>query len=262
MTSIPEKIRQNMICTREIMSLVSPRILMERTPQMIRHESDIIHPVYNSIIAYHGAVSEEALVDIRTIAEHYRIRRIPFTWLSWSHDANADDLTKALEENGLSKVDDITGMSLSLIDWSHEAPAIPGFVIKPIRTASEMFYFRDIVPPVFRLDGEAGDVLVQICEAAAFGENPKYRHYVGFLNGEPAAVATAVHEGDTIGIYNVATLDAYRRKGLGSALTVHALREGQAAGGRLAVLLASKLGANVYRAIGFKEETAIEVYLG
>lgn len=262
MTSNAEKIKQNLIFTMEKMSQVSPCIVMERTPQMIRYESNLSHPLYNRVITYYGALYEGALDEIGSIAARYKTRKVPFTWLTWSHDSGVVELSHVLEANGLKKVDEILGMSLSLIDWTYDTQMIPGLDIKPIRTSTEMNWFRDIVPTVFEMDGEAGEVLVKISQAVAIRENPTFHHYIGFINGKPVAAVTAVHDRETIGIYNVSTVETYRRRGLGSALIIHALREGQAAGGRIAVLQASNMGEGVYLAIGFRVNVTIEVYLG
>ncbi|MBM7569068.1 GNAT family N-acetyltransferase [Paenibacillus sacheonensis] len=262
MTRIPEKIKENMMYTMEQMSIFCPRIILKRTSRVFRYESDIVHSMYNRVIAYQGGLTEDTLIDIARIANSYRTNNVPFTWLTWSHDADVADLTFGLAANGLKKVGDMSGMSLSLTDWRHDAPDIPGFVIKPIQNRSEMDWFQDIVPPVFDLIGEAGNIFVRICEAAAFGENAVFRHYIGFLDGQPVSAVTAVQQGDTIGIYNVAVREAYRRKGFGSAMTAHAVRQGQAAGGRLAVLQASKMGESVYRDLGFSADMAIELFQG
>lgn len=63
-------------------------------------------------------------------------------------------------------------------------------------------------------------------------------------------------------IYNVATSEAYRRRGIGSAVMAHAVLEGQAAGGRLAVLQSSEMEQGVYRSLGFRDDVAIGLYLG
>ncbi|SFS62355.1 GNAT family N-acetyltransferase [Paenibacillus sp. BC26] len=263
MTNMPEKIKQNVIFSRVQLSLVSQRIMVEQTRELMRYESDLTHPLYNSVIAYHQPLSDkDTKEDIERLINGYQARKVPFTWLTWSHDADHANLAQALAENGLKKVDSLSGMSVSLPDWTYISPAIHGLNIKPIRTRAEMNWFREIVLPVFGFEGEAGEALVQISEDAAFGENAAFRHYIGFMDGQPVAAATAIHDGDTIGIYNVATLEGYRRRGLGSALTAHAAREGQAAGGRVAVLLASKMGQGVYQAIGFEENVTIDVYLG
>ncbi|SFJ70570.1 Acetyltransferase (GNAT) domain-containing protein [Paenibacillus sp. UNC496MF] len=262
MTSIQERIKQNMIAMRERMSGVCPRIVFERTPRAIRHQSDLPHPVYNRVLAYSGTSPEDVLDDVGRLSERYRARKVPFTWLTWPHDPGAASLAEALAAHGLDKVDEVSGMSLSLAGWTYEGPAIPGFTVRPIRTRAEMAWFREIVPDRFGFHGEAADVLVRINEAAAMGRHPAFRHYVGFADGRPAAAATAFRDGETIGIYNVATLDGYRRRGLGTALTAHALREGQAAGARLAVLQSSRMGEGVYRSLGFGADVAIGIYLG
>ncbi|MDR6551014.1 GNAT family N-acetyltransferase [Paenibacillus qinlingensis] len=257
-----EQIKRNFIYSMEEMSRVSPHIVMERTPQMIRYESNLAHPLFNRVITYHGALSEDGIDEIGRIANDYIARKTPFTWLTWSHDANVEVLGHVLQAKGLNKVDEMSGMSLELRNWNYEKKVIPGFVIKPILSSSEMGWFRDIVPSVFEVNGEIGEVFGQISEDVALGENAAYRHYIGILDGQPVAALTAVHVGETIGIYNVATLEAYRRRGLGCALIFHALHEGQAEGRRLAVLLASTMGEGLYKSIGFNVDVTIEVYLG
>ncbi|MGQ7888873.1 GNAT family N-acetyltransferase [Paenibacillus sp. MAH-36] len=232
------------------------------TPQAIRYESDLPHSLFNRIITYKGLKSDGALNDIATIADHYQSSKRPFSWLIWSHDTEAVELASVLEEQGLKKSGQSPGMSLSLTDWTYEAPSIPNFEIKPIRTSSEFSWFKEIALPAFGLQGETGEVFMQVNESLALGEQAILRHFAGFLDGRPAGVVTAFQDGETIGIYNVATAGEYRRRGIGSALTAHAIREGQAAGGKLAVLQSSEMGVRVYRAMGFSEEVRIDFYMG
>ncbi|SFI37306.1 Ribosomal protein S18 acetylase RimI [Paenibacillus sp. UNC496MF] len=262
MTTIPETIKRNMIRTLEHMSLSSPRIVFERTPRAIRYESDLPHPLYNRVIAYEGADEAGADADIGAIAKRYRERGLPLSWLTWSHDRDAAGLARALEAHGFKKAGVMTGMSLPLADWTPDVPAPAGMDIRPVRTESDFAWLEDVILPAFGLEGEAGEVFMRINKIAGTGEDAAFRHYVGFLDGGPAGAATAVHDGETIGIYNVATSEGFRRRGIGSVLTAHAVREGQAAGGRLAVLQASGMGLNVYRQLGFRDDAEIGLYLG
>ena len=118
-----------------------------------------------------------------------------------------------------------------------------------------------MVLPTFNFQGEAGEAFLHIQKASALRESAPFRHYIGYLDGQPAGAATAFYDNDTIGIYNVATMEAFRRRGIGAALTAHALREGQAAGARLAVLQASQMGLGVYRSLGFTVGVDIGVYV-
>ncbi|MZQ85591.1 GNAT family N-acetyltransferase [Paenibacillus sp. 5J-6] len=262
MISTPELIKQNMIHIMKLMSDSSPRMTYVKAPQVVRYESDLAHSLFNRIIAYKGLQAEDALSDIASIASHYKSSKLPFSWLNWSHDSDAAELASVLEEQGLKKSGHSPGMALSLEDWTYQAPAIPSFVIKPILANSELSWFKEIALPAFGLQGELGDAFTQVNAVLGIGEHAPLRHYVGFLDGRPAGVVTAFQDGETLGIYNVATSEEFRRRGIGSALTAHAIREGQAAGSKQAVLQSSDMGVSVYRALGFKEEVIIDFYIG
>ena len=262
MTNNSEIIKRNLIRAMKQMSDASPRIAFEMTPQAIRYETDLPHPLFNRVISYSGMESAGAAADIAAIAAHYRAAGLPFSWLTWLHDAEAAKLKLALEREGLARAGGMTGMALSLADWTYDTPTIPNFEIRSIRTASDLVWFEEVVLPAFGLQGEAGALFMQMNARSGIGEHAACRHYVGFADGRPAGAATAFLDGETIGIYNVATAEAYRRRGIGSAVTAHAVREGQAAGARLAVLQSSELGHRVYRELGFRDEVAIELFLG
>lgn len=262
MRNMPELIKQNMIHIMKYMSDASPRMTYVKTPQVVRYESDLSHSLFNRIIVYAGLLSEEALSDIASIVDHYKSSKLPFSWLNWSHDSNAAELARVLEEQGLKKSGHSPGMALSLADWTYHAPAIPNFDIKPILTNSEISWFKEIALPAFGLRDELGDAFMQVNEALGIGEHAPLRHYVGFVDDRPAGVVTTFQDGETLGIYNVATSEAFRRRGIGSALTAHAVREGQAAGSKQAVLQSSEMGVSVYRALGFREDVTIDFYIG
>jgi ribosomal protein S18 acetylase RimI-like enzyme len=75
------------------------------------------------------------------------------------------------------------------------------------------------------------------------------------------ATACAWVSDGCVGIFNVATTPAHRRRGYGRAVTEHAVRAGFAAGADLAWLQASELGASVYASMGFREVDREEVYV-
>lgn len=84
--------------------------------------------------------------------------------------------------------------------------------------------------------------------------------YVGYEDGRPVATAALCMTAGTAGVYNVAVSPAHRRRGLGEALTAHAIRRGvQHFGADLATLQASEAGAPVYLRMGF---TVVSHYRG
>jgi predicted acetyltransferase len=63
------------------------------------------------------------------------------------------------------------------------------------------------------------------------------------------------------GIYFVATIPEARRRGIGFAITIKALKEAREMGYWVSILQASKMGEPVYRKIGFQEYCKISSYI-
>jgi ribosomal protein S18 acetylase RimI-like enzyme len=74
---------------------------------------------------------------------------------------------------------------------------------------------------------------------------------VGYVDSKPVTAAFLFKVGPVAGITGVATIPAYRRRGLGTAVTWAALREGAACGCRHATLAALGASYDLYRKMGF-----------
>jgi ribosomal protein S18 acetylase RimI-like enzyme len=86
------------------------------------------------------------------------------------------------------------------------------------------------------------------------GVDPDAFHVVvGCLDGEPVAAGIAyVHEGDC-GVYNVATHEHARRRGIGTAVTAALVHDARARGCETASLQSVPMAEGVYAAAGFRE---------
>ena len=93
----------------------------------------------------------------------------------------------------------------------------------------------------------------------ALAARPGATIYVGYSDGIPVTSGLGVRTGRTIGIYNVATVDAARRRGHGAAMTMRIVADGAAAGCDVAILQASDMGRSIYERLGFR--TVVE-YVG
>jgi predicted acetyltransferase len=93
-------------------------------------------------------------------------------------------------------------------------------------------------------------------------EDSPLRSYLGRLDGEAVAASSLLVAAGVAGIYNVATLSEARRQGLGTAVTLEALREARELGYRIGVLQSSAMGFGVYRRLGFEQHGTYHVYVG
>ena len=94
------------------------------------------------------------------------------------------------------------------------------------------------------------DAFLELMTPAVIGR-PGVRTYVGKVAGEPVVTGAGVCLENHVGIFNVATLPAHRRRGYGAAITRRAVRDGLDRGARWAWLQSSPDGYTVYEKLGF-----------
>jgi N-acetylglutamate synthase len=78
------------------------------------------------------------------------------------------------------------------------------------------------------------------------------RAYLGEFEDVPVATAVGVTEGTAVGVFNVGTLEEWRGKGFGRALTTRVIADGYADGAKWSYLQSSPSGLPVYRRLGFE----------
>lgn len=141
---------------------------------------------------------------------------------------------------------------------------VPGMILDDVRSvpndgAPEGIEVRRVTKANlddFLLVNQAGfgipeDVVRQMITPALF-DVLDVEAYVGYAGDEPVASSALVVTHRVAGIYNVATMPEHRRRGLGAALTLHAVRRGREEGCVMASLQASSMGRPVYERIGFR----------
>jgi ribosomal protein S18 acetylase RimI-like enzyme len=148
----------------------------------------------------------------------------------------------------------------------------PGMTLRP-REAVRVDPPEGVEP--FRVDDPALlDELVEV-DAAAFGgepaitrrflpdavlDDPAQRVYAARVDGRLVAAGESTTVDGVLGVFGVATLPAYRRRGIGAALTSFLLAD-RAGEADLAFLDASELGLGVYRRLGFESTSTWEVWV-
>lgn len=81
---------------------------------------------------------------------------------------------------------------------------------------------------------------------------PDTRTFTGYLNGRAVASCSLFLTGRVAGIYNVSTLPEARGRGIGEAITWHAVHAGAEDGALIASLQASDMGRPIYQRMGFR----------
>jgi GNAT superfamily N-acetyltransferase len=95
---------------------------------------------------------------------------------------------------------------------------------------------------------------VGVPEGLLAGVDPRpFRLLLARLDGATVATALGFERAGDCGIFNVATVEPARRRGLGTALTARLLHDAAARGCRTASLQATEMAERLYAAVGFRD---------
>ncbi len=137
----------------------------------------------------------------------------------------------------------------------------PGMVLHPIPDPPELPDDVGVTPvdeagrDEFLGVGEALGLPRDVAEALfsrSILRDAEVEAFVGRLDGRPVGYSLAIRSAGASGVYNVGTLPAARRRGVGTALTWAAVAAGRAAGFDCAVLQSSEMAVSMYEAMGFR----------
>jgi GNAT superfamily N-acetyltransferase len=213
---------------------------------VVTYHLDRPFPLFNMVSGARfapGTVEERA----REVIAPYLERGLPFMWWT-TPSSHAEELTPLLTELGLA-MEPVPGMYVAL-DGPVDPRLPDGVTIEPV-DASRL----DDLLPVF-LDGYGipRDFAPEfaILFEALFGTGDLV-HVVAFVDGLPVAGGSAWVTGATAGLYNISTLEVWRGRGLGYAVTAALLNLSGEHGCTHAVLHASEMGLPVYERLGFVE---------
>ncbi len=159
-----------------------------------------------------------------------------------------DTATEAeLHTAGLAFSDIVPGMFLADAA-ACQGPEVDGLGVERVTGGEPMEQWLTVVCESFGLPRDAADTFF----GPRYFLDPEIENYLGTIAGDAVATSTLLMSHGIAGVHNVGTLATHRRRGIGEALTAHAVRRGAEMGCRSANLQASDMGRPVYERMGFK----------
>jgi ribosomal protein S18 acetylase RimI-like enzyme len=213
-------------------------------------------------LTFCNGIATTRIVDgeagIERVMAPFRERGRSFRW--WiSPSTEPADLAARLAARGLRHVFDSAGMAADLTGMP-EVGQPDGLTIVRIRDEAAMHSWANILCSVFNLSAADCATWIDVFSQIGFGDEAQWAHFVGFLEGIPVATTSLLMAGELAGIYHVATMPQARGRGVGAAVTDHAMRHAREQGARQAALQSSELGFNVYRSLGFEHVCDLTLY--
>jgi GNAT superfamily N-acetyltransferase len=244
---------ENMVEALATAAALAPDALVERADGVALIATGLPPRLFNQVLVERDSVRPEA---ITAAVAKTRDRGDPFVV---SLRAGMDDRHLPLMEQlglvPLSAQPWMPGMALNPLPSSGTATSPPGHEIRRVTDGPGI---TDLT-----VTGAAGFGMPVEWVEAIIGEPlvvlPSASLYVGYSDGVPVTTGVGIRTGRTIGIYFIATVEAARRRGLGSAMTMRIVDDAASSGCDVAILQASDMGYPIYQRLGF--ETVVE-YVG
>lgn len=225
---------------------------VEEDDDVLAVETGSSIPTFNPVFVRH--VPRDAAALVRRVVD----RSVPVVVTANPAIADIDRLVAAATETGLVQRPRLPGMALAgladLADLESRGTDTaveiePPLAIETVATSARWRTYFDVICRGF---GVPQELVGRLTDPAIY-EFDHIAGFLGFVGAKAVTTSLAYLEGDTVGIYNVATLPAHRRRGLGEAMTWAACEWGRQHGAEVAVLQASEMGYPIYERMGFRE---------
>lgn len=233
-----------------------PLVHVHDDPEILWSISDIPFPVFNGVMrAWLPPERVDPLID--SLLAQARARRVPLMW--WTGPGTRpEDLGERLKARGFVWEGPLPGMAVEL-GHLKQGPAAPqGLTVERVTSAEGIREWTQACALGFGLPDFVRDAFGEMMSHA---DPSATQAYVARLDGQAVASSLMLLAAGVAGIYNVATVPAARRKGIGAAVTLAPLLQAREQGYKVGILHSSEMGASVYKSLGFREYCQLSQWL-
>jgi ribosomal protein S18 acetylase RimI-like enzyme len=191
---------------------------------------------------------ETADQAIAAVMNRFRQEGRSLLWLT-GDPKDLPDLPARLQAHGFVPDHAIPGMAADLDLLPEDEPLPIGLRIESVRDDAA---HQTLAAIQVQTLGEAFGPRVALKRAFGLAAEGPVQHYLGYLNGQAVAAATAICGAGVLSLWGIGTLPAYQGRGIGRAMTLHACLHGRRRGYQVVTLYATPSGLPVYRKLGFE----------
>ncbi len=251
-------------------TLVVQAWLSSRSPDAVRFEGKGIKasstgikvPLLNLALGFDFPINTtDSAIDreIEDVKRFFAERHVPWYW--WmSHQRQPAQIDSFMERHGLvSDRPPLPAMVATLPTLF--IPYDPDIQVWQAKTQADLQAASLIRRTAFRFpEGQALDYFEAMADSWLSGDPARvYLARVG--NEQPASIGALIMGEGVPGVYVMATLPEWGRRGLGKAILTRILRDATADGHGLIVLTASRFGFPLYSQFGFKHIFDYDFYV-
>jgi len=181
------------------------------------------------------------------LVEMFHARQVPALW-QLDPASQPADLAQRLDQLGCQALSSGVCMVAALDSLPQTIQLADGLSVQRVTTESDLDAWLDVW---MHDDDEPRQPREQLYQSLGLSGPQLLRHYLARLGGEPVGVSQLFLGRRAAGLYSVSVLPAFRRRGIGSALTLTPFHDAQKEGYIIGVLGPSPEGQPLYKQLGF-----------
>lgn len=229
--------------------------LVDLTSVRLAHTSYLADQWYNQAYDIMIQPGEDTDRVIKAVEEHFLARdRAPFFYLTPS--TSPENFADILIARGYVLADEEAWMFYNGLANERPETAPNGITVTPVTTESEFKIFTDLYAE--GLPGpEVRNYIREVADSFHFSPGAvRIVHYFACFEDAPAGIVSWFGLGKYAGVYDVATIEKYQRKGIMTALVSRAVQDAQSQGAKHVFLQTGKGDDSeaALRRVGFQTE--------
>ncbi len=243
MRGAAEEVSRNLGVTFDTLARHSPAGATERFGSIKAVSAGVPTPTFNRVFVFEPF--EET--DLMAAIDWFTARNDPF-WVT-GLETHREDIEAAFGDDSYEKSDPPQpGMARAL---SSDLPSTDSDVeITRASSETELDAWAEVAESVFEFSEETNRRITPFSVLDGQG----LHYFVGRIEGQLAACGMLSLDGTVAGVYVIGVDEAFRRRGIGEAMTWEVLREGRANGAEVGVLQSTQMGYPLYDKMGFDTE--------
>jgi ribosomal protein S18 acetylase RimI-like enzyme len=235
-----------------------PEMKVEQTESYVFINSGYKTDTFNLVISKKFD-SEDGRLTIAKVCEEFNAARLPAAW--WTCEEVRDAyVSSTLEEQGFIEDEVDMGMVANLDDLPQDIQYPPNLKFRMANSFEEINEFGNIIASLFEPPDDFVLPFYQRVGELDNLENRPLRLLMAYVDNKPVCTSSIFLLRQTASLFDISTLQEYRNRGYGSAITHYTLSYAKKLGARFATLQAAPDGLNIYKRMGFKETCTFRIY--
>ncbi|MHA2170963.1 MAG: GNAT family N-acetyltransferase [Candidatus Kariarchaeaceae archaeon] len=199
--------------------------------------------------------------EVSNVIQYFKDNHIPMMWFisPMGIDRGIDQL---LDELGIEEATmQVPGMAVDLLSFDKAKlnQKKNSYEIIPVKDDTDIEMYTRIFMESFEVDADIKEPMESF--STEFAKYPNASHFLAKMDNNLVATSSVIYAAGVGGIYNVATVPAYRGKGLASALMAACMLDALDRGYQYSILHSSSKGHSVYEKLGYEDYFVFKRYL-